>query len=127
MTYPDSMAYPMATSRHVWLECIVLKDLFYKMANNNQTEAQITFEQYSNSFGEPRDCRAENNLDIREFPRSSTWRRNSNFTLALSLLEGCRNRVVRLPRSKHRQISNDEVPMNILAWLAIIYPTLLYH
>lgn len=52
ITYPNLKAYPMATSRHIWSECVVVKDLFWKLANDNQTEAQIPLEQSSHSYGE---------------------------------------------------------------------------
>lgn len=51
MTYPDSKAYPMATSRHIRPECTVMKDLLWKMENDNQIEPQFPFEQSSDSFG----------------------------------------------------------------------------
>lgn len=48
----NSKAYPIATNRHVWLECTMVKDRFWKMGNENQTVARISFEQSSNSSGE---------------------------------------------------------------------------
>lgn len=43
MTYPDSKAYPMATSGHVWPECAVMKERFWKMVNHSQTEQSSDF------------------------------------------------------------------------------------
>lgn len=42
----------MATSRHVHPECTIEKARLWKMVNDNQTEAQISFEQSSDSSGE---------------------------------------------------------------------------
>lgn len=42
----------MATSRHIWPECPVVKGHFWKMADENRTEAQIPFEQSFDSSWE---------------------------------------------------------------------------
>lgn len=42
----------MATSWHVWPECTIMKDRFWKMANENRSKVQIPFEQSFDSFGE---------------------------------------------------------------------------
>lgn len=52
ITFLDSNAYPIATSRLVWLEGVIVKVHFWKMLDENRIEVQIAFEQSSDPSAE---------------------------------------------------------------------------
>lgn len=51
LTYPGLKALPVATHKDIWPKCAVVKDEFWKIANEDGMEAQPSIEQSSNSSG----------------------------------------------------------------------------